>query len=115
MRWASSLRWPWLWMGSVPPEDSMEISAQTKPVVMRTEATFCMVMLSSSTRNQWRLRRMTDNSLTSISVGNRKLPLVHRLAWNDSVGMGELRSGLRAGASLEAVLERGDFAEDGAG
>jgi hypothetical protein len=47
-----------------------------------------MVMLISSTLNQERLRRMTDLSVTSMTVGNKKLPLVQRLAWKMSDGMG---------------------------
>src|SRR5256885_2383792 len=47
MRCASVLRCPWLVMGSVPPVDSMTISAQKTPVEICTEATLEMGMLSS--------------------------------------------------------------------
>src|SRR2546429_4646955 len=42
-------------------------------------------MLISSRLNQERLRRTTAFSLTSMTVGKRKLPFVHRLAWNASI------------------------------
>src|SRR5213080_4974452 len=42
-------------------------------------------MLISSRLNQDRLRRTTAFSLTSMTVGKRKLPFVHRLAWNASI------------------------------
>src|SRR5205809_4257180 len=44
-----------------------------------------MLMLISSRLNQDRLRRTTAFSLTSMTVGKRKLPFVHRLAWNASI------------------------------
>src|SRR5213595_900605 len=87
MRRASALRWPWLANGSVPPEDSIRMSDQISPVLIWTEAIFCTLMLISSRLNQERLRRTTAFSLTSMIVGKRKLPFVHRLAWNDSEGI----------------------------
>src|SRR5207302_10006191 len=85
MRRASALRWPWLANGSVPPEDSIRMSDQITPVLIWTEAIFCTLMLISSRLNQERLRRITAFSLTSMTVGKRKLPFVHRLAWNASI------------------------------
>src|SRR5204863_1514138 len=85
MRRASALRWPWLANGSVPPEDSIRMSDQISPVLIWTEAIFCTLMLISSRLNQERLRRTTAFSLTSMTVGKRKLPFVHRLAWNASI------------------------------
>ena len=54
---------------------------------MCTEATLLMLMLISSWLNQERLRRVTDLSVTSIYVGKRKLPRVHRLARKISGGI----------------------------
>src|SRR5882724_7499680 len=80
MRWASALLWPWLVMGSVPPVDSMRMSAQTMPVEMCTEATLEMAMLSSLLPNQRDFTRLTRCELTTSWVGKRKLPFVQRLA-----------------------------------
>jgi len=80
MRKASFLECPWLASGSVPPEDSINISDQISPVLMWTEAILAMLIVISSWLNHDRLRRVTDLSLTSINVGNKKLPRVQRLA-----------------------------------
>jgi hypothetical protein len=80
IRRASAFRWPWLFIGSLPPDDSIRMSAQIKPVVICTEATFGNTMLISSTRNHDRFRRKIALSVTSITVGNNRLPCVHRLA-----------------------------------
>jgi hypothetical protein len=44
-----------------------------------------MLMLISSWLSQERLRRVTDLSLTSMRVGNSRLPRVQRLAQKTSV------------------------------
>src|SRR5215468_8223968 len=91
MRIASALRWPWLVIGSVPPVDSIRMSDQKMPVEILTDATWEIEMLSSVLLNQCRFKRLTRREFTTIRVGNRKLPFVHRLAENAS--------------SLEAGLE----------
>src|SRR5580693_4410178 len=88
MRCASDLRWPWLVMGSVPPVDSITISAQKTPVEMWTEAIFEMAMLSSLLPNRRDLTRATRCGLTTRRVGKKKLPCVQRLA--EKVSAGEL-------------------------
>ncbi len=65
----------------------MRMSENIMPVLMWTEATLKMLMLISSTLNQERLRLMTDLSVTSMRVGNRKLPFVQRLALKISEAM----------------------------
>src|ERR1051325_11018218 len=94
MRCASPLRCPWLANGSVPPEDSIKTSDQIRPVLMWTEATFGRAMLISSRLSHERLRRTMAVSVTSMTVGNKKLPRVQRLAWNVSAGI-DLRGGGR--------------------
>jgi len=64
----------------VPPDDSIKISAQTSPVLICTDAILMMLMLISSLLNHERLWRMIARSLTSMTVGKRWLPFVHRLA-----------------------------------
>src|SRR5580698_9162149 len=86
MRWASALRWPWLVMGSVPPVDSMTISAQNTPVEMCTEAIFDMAMLSSLLPNRRDFTRATRCGLMTRRVGKKKLPAVQRLAAKVSAG-----------------------------
>src|SRR6478752_2885189 len=86
MRCASALRCPWLVMGSVPPVDSMTISAQKTPVEICTEATLDMGMLSSLEPNSRDFVRTTRCGLTTILVGKKKLPRVQREAANVSAG-----------------------------
>src|SRR5947209_6305823 len=86
MRCASDLRCPWLVMGSVPPVDSMTISAQKTPVEICTEATLEMGMLSSLEPNSRDFVRITRCGLTTILVGKKKLPRVQRDAANASAG-----------------------------
>src|SRR5271156_6259056 len=80
MRCASFLRCPWLVIGSVPPVDSIRISDQSTPVEMCTEAIFEMAMLSSLLPNHRDFTRLTRRGLTTSRVGNKKLPVVQRLA-----------------------------------
>ena len=65
----------------------MTIVDQIRPVWICTDATFWMLMLISSLLNHDRLRRITALSETSMMVGKRWLPAVHRLAWNVSDAM----------------------------
>jgi hypothetical protein len=51
-------------------------------VLINTEATLVMGMLSSELPKNLGLIRKTRSGLTSIRVGKRKLPLVQRLALN---------------------------------
>src|SRR6266851_10168714 len=80
MRIASRLRWPWLVIGSAPPVDSMRICDQITPVVIRTEATCEMAMLSSVLPKSRGFTRLTCNGVTTMRVGKNRLPLVQRLA-----------------------------------
>src|SRR5580658_1836021 len=73
-------------MGSVPPVDSMTISAQKTLVEMCTEAIFDMAMLSSLLPNRRDLTRLTRCGLMIRRVGNTKLPCVQRLAAKVSAG-----------------------------
>src|SRR5579871_2633191 len=79
---ASALLWPWLRMGLLPPVESIRISDQSIPVLINTEATFVMGILSSELPKNLGLIRKTRSGLTSMRVGNRKLPRVQRLALN---------------------------------
>ncbi len=80
MRRASSLRWPRLSMGSVPPLESIRIFDHINPVLMLTDATFDMAMLSSSEPSRRGLMRETRSGVISIRTGKKRLPAVHRLA-----------------------------------
>src|SRR5437879_3538663 len=80
MRIASRLRWPWLVIGSAPPVESIRICDQIMPVVIRTEATCEMAMLSSVLPKSRGFTRLTCRGLTTIRVGKNRLPWVQRLA-----------------------------------
>src|ERR1700719_300038 len=80
-------------MGSVPPVDSMTISAQKTPVEMCTEAIFDMAMLSSLLPKNRPFTRETRCGLITSFVGNQKLPCVHREA--EKISAGEESIGLR--------------------
>ena len=71
-------------MGSVPALDSIKMSDQIMPVEMCTDATCEMLMLSSLLPNSRGLMRDTRCGVTTMRVGNKKLPLVQRLAINVS-------------------------------
>ena len=77
---ASALLWPWLTMGLLPPVESIRISDQSIPVLINTEATLVMGILSSELPKNLGLIRRTRSGLTSIRVGKKKLPRVQRLA-----------------------------------
>src|ERR1700726_931214 len=79
---ASPLLWPWLRMGLLPPVESIRMSDQSIPVLIRTDATLVMGMLSSELPKNRGLIRKTRSGPTSIRVGKRKLPRVQRLALN---------------------------------
>src|SRR5882724_10313383 len=80
MRSASALRWPWLVIGAVPPEESMRISDQITPVEICTEATLPRAMLSSLLPNRRDFTRLTCCGVTMLRTVKKKLPLVQRLA-----------------------------------
>src|SRR3981081_1127713 len=67
-------------MGFVPPVESMRISDQNTPVLISTDATLVMGMLSSELPKNRGLIRNTRSGPTSMRVGKRKLPRVQRLA-----------------------------------
>src|SRR5882757_6261372 len=69
-------------MGLLPPVESILISDQSIPVLINTEATLVMGMLSSELPKNRGLIRNTRSGPTSIRVGKRKLPRVQRLALN---------------------------------
>src|SRR5258707_12083027 len=104
MRWASALRWPWLVMGSVPPVDSMTISAQNTPVEMWTDATFEIGMLSSLLPKSFDFTRATRWALIVSLVGKKKLPWVQRLAEKVSVEFGSVVRGVVMVSSAAAEL-----------
>jgi|SRR6185437_7232702 len=79
---ASALLWPWLRMGLLPPVESIRMSDQSIPVLIKTEATLVMGMLSSELPKNRGLIRKTRSGLTSMRVGKRRLPRVQRLALN---------------------------------
>jgi hypothetical protein len=58
----------------------MRISDQSIPVLISTDATLVMGMLSSELPKNRGLTRKTRSGLTSMRVGKRKLPRVQRLA-----------------------------------
>src|SRR5437764_12990513 len=67
-------------MGLLPPVESMRMSDQNTPVLMSTDATLVMGILSSALPKNRGLIRKTRSGPTSIRVGKRKLPRVQRLA-----------------------------------
>src|SRR5438270_5030476 len=77
---ASALLWPWHRMGLLPPVESMRMSDQSIPVLINTDATLVMGMLSSELPKNRGLIRKTRSGLTSIRVGKSRLPRVQRLA-----------------------------------
>src|SRR6476660_5750435 len=79
---ASALLWPWLRIGLLPPVESIRMSDQSIPVLINTEATLVMGMLSSELPKKRGLIRNTRSGLTSIRVGKSRLPRVQRLALN---------------------------------
>src|SRR5882724_6913786 len=108
MRWASALRWPWLVMGSVPPVDSMTISAQNTPVEMWTDATFEIGMLSSLLPKNLDFTRATRCALIVSLVGKKKLPCVQREAAKVSVEFGSVGRGvvMVSSEAMELSLHR---------
>ncbi len=86
IRCESFLRCPWLVIGSVPPVDSITISAQKTPVEMCTEAIFDIAMLSSLLPNSRDFTRDTRWGLITSRVGKKKFPRVHREAAKVSAG-----------------------------
>jgi hypothetical protein len=72
-------------MGLVPPVESILISDHSMPVAICTEATCGIAMLSSLLPNIRDLTRLTRCGVTTIRVGNIRLPLVQRLAEKASV------------------------------
>ncbi len=71
-------------MGSVPALDSIKMSDQMIPVEMCTDATCEMLMLSSLLPKNRGFIRDTRWGVTTTRVGNKRLPLVQRLAANVS-------------------------------
>src|SRR5689334_169726 len=69
-------------MGLLPPVESMRMSDQNTPVLICTDATLVMGILSSELPKNRGLVRNTRSGPTSIRVGKRKLPRVQRLALN---------------------------------
>src|SRR6187402_2133519 len=63
----------------------MRISENSRPVLICTEATLAIAMLSSVLPIQRGLIRATRSALTSMRVGKIRFPFVQRLAENDSV------------------------------
>src|SRR5262245_12393635 len=90
------------------------MSDQISPVLMCTDATLGRAMLISSRLNQERLRRTIAVSVTSMIVGNKRLPRVQRLAWNVSAAIARRYFRKADGAGndrlqLEARGKRGQF------
>jgi hypothetical protein len=69
-------------MGLLPPVESMRMSDQSMPVLINTEATLVMGMLSSELPKNLGLIRNTRSGPTSMRVGKSRLPRVQRLALN---------------------------------
>src|SRR6185437_1820240 len=69
MRTASFLRWPWLVIGSAPPVESMRMSDQSTPVVICTDATCEIAILSSVLLNRCGFTRLTCSGVTTMRVG----------------------------------------------
>jgi hypothetical protein len=80
----------------------MRISDQNIPVLIKTDATFVIGMLSSELPKNRGLMRNTRSGPTSIRVGKRKLPRVQRLAVKTRF---ELK--LRGALDMESILPRG--------
>src|SRR5579859_2698569 len=81
-------------MGSVPPEDSMRITDQIRPVLICTDATLDIGMLSSVRPKKRGFTRNTRSGPTEITVGKRKFPCVQRLALKVSICVGSVGSGM---------------------
>jgi len=64
----------------LPPVESIRMSDQSIPVLINTEATLVMGMLSSELPKNRGLIRSTRSGPTSIRVGKSRLPRVQRLA-----------------------------------
>jgi hypothetical protein len=62
--------------------ESIRMSDQSIPVLINTDATLVMGMLSSELPKNRGLIRNTRSGLTSMRVGKRRLPRVQRLALN---------------------------------
>ena len=92
-------------MGSVPPVLSMRMSAQKSPVSTCTEATRWRCTLISFLANHERFLLTTAVSFTSMTVGNRRLPRVQRLAANLSTGMAVHRTRVWAQAGAARALD----------
>src|SRR6478609_2891274 len=90
---ASLLLWPWLRMGLLPPVESMRMSDQNTPVLICTDATLVLGILSSDLPKNRALVRNTRSGPTSFRMGKRKLPRVQRLALNILLEL-ELRGGV---------------------
>jgi hypothetical protein len=67
-------------MGSAPPVESIRISDQIIPVLISTDATWEIAMLSSVAPNIRDFTRLTCSGVTTIRVGKMWLPRVQRLA-----------------------------------
>src|SRR5579859_2229700 len=67
-------------MGLVPPAESMRMLEKISPVLMFTDATFCIAILSSFDPMARGLMRRTRSRLTSMTVGKSMFPAVQRLA-----------------------------------
>src|SRR5437588_12174218 len=92
-------------MGSVPPDDSILICDQIIPVVIPTDATCAIAILSSVVPNIRGLTRLTCSGLTTILVGKNKLPCVHRLALKVSPANEDDDEEVASGAGVMLVLE----------
>src|SRR5271165_2541980 len=101
MRCASRFRWPWLVIGSVPPVDSITISAQNTPVEICTDAIFDIAMLSSLLPKNLPFTRDTRCGLITSLVGKKKFPFVHREA--AKVSAGEESIGFRTGVLMAGI------------
>src|SRR5207245_7938130 len=103
MRIASRLRCPGLVIGAAPPVESVRSCDQMTAVVIRTEATCEIAMLSSVLPNSRGFTRLTCSGVTTMRVGKNRLPRVQRLAvkvspaatgWGDGeVGMFRMLQG----------------------
>jgi len=83
-------------MGLVPPVESIRISDHSMPVAICTEATWGIAMLSSLLPKSRDLTRLTRCAVTTMRVGNMRLPFVQRLAVKVSAeGLAPVGSGVK--------------------
>jgi hypothetical protein len=82
----------------------MRITDQIMPVLICTDATFDIGILSSVRPKKRGFTRNTRSGPTEIRVGKRKLPRVQRLALKVSIYVGSVGSGMNRGSLCATIV-----------